>query len=159
MKPKFNGFLVLLLVLFAQLTFAQERAVSGTVTDEAGMPLPGVSVLIKGTKTGTQTDFDGKITLSNVAFASIKSAIGVQVFPNPIVEKRGQIRLSLPTAAHLSGDLFDVNGRLVRRVFDNNFAEGVNEIPLETDAATGIYFLDIRKNGQVVAHKKVFINH
>ena len=106
-----------------------------------------------------QTDFDGKITLSNVAFARIKSAIGVQVFPNPIVEKRGQIRLSLPTAAHLSGDLFDVNGRLVRRVFDNNFAEGVNEIPLETDAATGIYFLDIRKNGQVVAHKKVFINH
>ena len=63
MKPKFNGFLVLLLVLFAQLTFAQERAVSGTVTDDAGMPLPGVSVQIKGTKTGTQTDFDGKYSI------------------------------------------------------------------------------------------------
>lgn len=64
MKPKFNGFLVLLLVLFAQLTFAQERAVSGTVTDAAGMPLPGVSVIIKGTKTGTQTDFDGKYSIN-----------------------------------------------------------------------------------------------
>lgn len=63
MKLKFNGFLVLLVVLMAQLTFAQERAVSGTVTDNAGMPLPGVSVLVKGTKTGTQTDFDGRYSI------------------------------------------------------------------------------------------------
>lgn len=63
MKLKFNGFLVLLLVLVAQLSFAQERAVSGTVSDNAGMPLPGVSVLVKGTKAGTQTDFDGKFSI------------------------------------------------------------------------------------------------
>ena len=63
MKLKFNGFLVLLVILVAQLTFAQERAVSGTVSDNAGMPLPGVSVLVKGTKTGTQTDFDGKYSI------------------------------------------------------------------------------------------------
>ena len=63
MKLRFNGFLVLLLVLVAQLTFAQERAVSGTVSDNTGMPLPGVSVLIKGTKSGTQTDFDGKFSI------------------------------------------------------------------------------------------------
>ncbi|PAM94305.1 SusC/RagA family TonB-linked outer membrane protein [Flavobacterium sp. IR1] len=63
MKLKFNGFLVLLLALVAQLTFAQERAVSGNVSDNAGMPLPGVSVLVKGTKTGTQTDFDGKFSI------------------------------------------------------------------------------------------------
>ena len=63
MKLKFNGFLVLLIVLIAQITFAQERAVSGIVSDNAGMPLPGVSVLVKGTKSGTQTDFDGKFTI------------------------------------------------------------------------------------------------
>ncbi|TPG40025.1 SusC/RagA family TonB-linked outer membrane protein [Flavobacterium pectinovorum] len=63
MKLKFNGFLVLLLVLMAQLSFAQERTVSGTVSDNAGMPLPGVSVLVKGTKSGTQTDFDGKFSI------------------------------------------------------------------------------------------------
>ncbi|OXB16376.1 SusC/RagA family protein [Flavobacterium reichenbachii] len=33
---------------------------TGTVSDKAGLPLPGVSVLVKGTQTGTQTDFDGK---------------------------------------------------------------------------------------------------
>jgi TonB-linked SusC/RagA family outer membrane protein len=63
MKLKFNGFLVLLVVLLAQLTFAQERSVSGIVSDNAGMPLPGVSVLVKGTKNGTQSDFDGKYTI------------------------------------------------------------------------------------------------
>ncbi len=67
MKLKFNGILVLLLVLVAQITFAQERAVSGVVSDNAGMPLPGVSVLVKGTKSGTQTDFDGKYTIKATA--------------------------------------------------------------------------------------------
>ena len=63
MKLKFNGFLVLLVVLVAQITFAQERVVSGVVSDNAGMPLPGVSVLVKGTKSGAQTDFDGKYSI------------------------------------------------------------------------------------------------
>ena len=45
MKLKFNGILVLLLTLMAQLTFAQERSVTGNVSDDSGMPLPGVSVL------------------------------------------------------------------------------------------------------------------
>ncbi|NRT10914.1 SusC/RagA family TonB-linked outer membrane protein [Flavobacterium sp. 14A] len=63
MKLKFNGILVLLLVLMAQLTFAQERPVKGSVSDNAGLPLPGVSVLIKGTQNGTQTDIDGKYSI------------------------------------------------------------------------------------------------
>jgi len=63
MKLKFNGFLVLFIVLVAQITFAQERVVSGVVSDNTGLPLPGVSVLVKGTKNGTQTDFDGKYSI------------------------------------------------------------------------------------------------
>ncbi|MDR7371946.1 SusC/RagA family TonB-linked outer membrane protein [Flavobacterium aquidurense] len=63
MKLKLNGFLVLFLALVSQITFAQGRSVSGIVSDKAGMPLPGVSVLVKGTKAGTQTDFDGKFTI------------------------------------------------------------------------------------------------
>ncbi len=61
MKTKFNGILTLLLALTVQFVFAQ-KTVSGTVSDESGA-LPGVSVMIKGTKTGTETDFDGKYSL------------------------------------------------------------------------------------------------
>ncbi|MDR0541166.1 MAG: SusC/RagA family TonB-linked outer membrane protein, partial [Dysgonamonadaceae bacterium] len=48
-------------------TFAQQTqtyTVTGTVTDETGEPLIGASVSIKGTKTGTATDIDGKYRLS-----------------------------------------------------------------------------------------------
>ncbi|WKD84901.1 TonB-dependent receptor SusC [Polaribacter huanghezhanensis] len=62
MKTKFNGILTLLLALVVQVSFAQEKTISGTVSDKSGI-LPGVSVLIKGTKTGTETDFDGKYSI------------------------------------------------------------------------------------------------
>jgi iron complex outermembrane receptor protein len=44
---------------------AQEVTVTGTVTDATG-PLPGASVVVQGTTTGTQTDFDGNYTLDGV---------------------------------------------------------------------------------------------
>ena len=44
----------------------QQKTITGKVTDSSGQPLPGVSVVLKGTTTGTITDFDGKYTLANV---------------------------------------------------------------------------------------------
>ncbi|MBR9853079.1 MAG: SusC/RagA family TonB-linked outer membrane protein [Algicola sp.] len=43
---------------------AQEKTVSGEVTDASNQPLPGVSVVVVGTTTGTQTDFDGNYTIA-----------------------------------------------------------------------------------------------
>ncbi|WP_264534988.1 SusC/RagA family TonB-linked outer membrane protein [Flavobacterium sp. N1736] len=63
MKQNLKGFMVLFFVLALQLTFAQEKAITGTVSDNAGIPLPGVSILVKGTKSGTQTDLDGKYSI------------------------------------------------------------------------------------------------
>ena len=62
MKTKFNGILTLLLALVVQISFAQDKTVSGTVTEDSG-PLPGVSILVKGTNRGTETDFDGKYSI------------------------------------------------------------------------------------------------
>ena len=59
MKKRLQGFLMLFAALVVQVSFAQTRTISGTVTDDSGVPLPGVNVLISGTSTGTQTDFDG----------------------------------------------------------------------------------------------------
>jgi TonB-dependent starch-binding outer membrane protein SusC len=44
----------------------QQKSISGTVTDESGGPLPGVTIIIKGTTNGTVTNMDGNYTLSNV---------------------------------------------------------------------------------------------
>lgn len=43
---------------------AQEKAVTGTVTDENGLPLPGVNIVISGTNNGTQTNFDGEFSIT-----------------------------------------------------------------------------------------------
>ncbi|QFZ53871.1 SusC/RagA family TonB-linked outer membrane protein [Oceanihabitans sp. IOP_32] len=64
MKTKFNGILTLFLAFVVQFAFAQEKTISGTVSDESGMPLPGTTVLVKGTTTGTSTDFDGKYSIN-----------------------------------------------------------------------------------------------
>ncbi|SKB30353.1 SusC/RagA family TonB-linked outer membrane protein [Maribacter arcticus] len=67
-----------LLVLGAFLSFgiSQAQEVSGTVSD-AGGPLPGASVLEKGTTNGTQTDFDGNYSLTvNDGATIIVSYIG-----------------------------------------------------------------------------------
>jgi TonB-dependent starch-binding outer membrane protein SusC len=57
-------FLGLMLVL-TTLVYGQERVITGTITSgEDGSPLPGASVVVKGTTTGTTTDMDGKFTLS-----------------------------------------------------------------------------------------------
>ncbi len=54
---------MLFFVLILQSSIAQEKIIAGVVSDNAGIPLPGVSVLVKGTKLGTQTDFDGKYVI------------------------------------------------------------------------------------------------
>lgn len=64
MKIKFNGLLALFLALAVQISFAQTKDVTGTVTDGSGVPLPGVNIVIQGTTTGTQTDFDGNYSIS-----------------------------------------------------------------------------------------------
>ncbi len=46
--------------------FQQSKSVSGAVTDEAGQPLPGVTVVIKGTTQGTVTNMDGNYSISNI---------------------------------------------------------------------------------------------
>ncbi|WP_242082995.1 TonB-dependent receptor [Aestuariivivens sediminis] len=57
---KWMVFLMLLTTSGALLA----QVVSGTVIDDASQPLPGVSVIIKGTSTGATTDFDGNYTIN-----------------------------------------------------------------------------------------------
>jgi TonB-dependent starch-binding outer membrane protein SusC len=45
---------------------AQQSVISGTVTDESGQPLPGVTVVVKGTTQGTVTNGDGNYSLANI---------------------------------------------------------------------------------------------
>ncbi|ARK10497.1 SusC/RagA family TonB-linked outer membrane protein [Fibrivirga algicola] len=55
--------LMLFLMLSSQLTFAQDNSVTGKVSDNSGRGLPGVSVSVKGTTRGTNSDADGNFRI------------------------------------------------------------------------------------------------
>lgn len=56
--------LLLFLTLGLGLAHAQSKTINGVVSAEGGLPLPGVTILIKGSTSGTATDFDGNYQLN-----------------------------------------------------------------------------------------------
>ncbi len=54
---------ILLFILFAGYR-SENITIKGCITDERGLPVPGVTILVKGTKKGVITDLDGKYTIS-----------------------------------------------------------------------------------------------
>jgi len=62
MRSKFKWIFTLLVALSMQFSFAQEKTVTGTITD-GKLPLPGANVVIKGTTKGVSTDMDGKFSI------------------------------------------------------------------------------------------------
>lgn len=67
MKKSFKKASLCLLAVFVIATaWAQQKDISGTVSDDTGEPLPGVSVAVKGTSQGTITSVDGSFTLPDV---------------------------------------------------------------------------------------------
>ena len=65
MKLKLTWLMTLFMALVMNFSFGQEKTITGTVTTaEDGLPLPGATVLVKGTTRGTQTDFDGRYSIT-----------------------------------------------------------------------------------------------
>jgi TonB-linked SusC/RagA family outer membrane protein len=62
MRSKFKWIFTLLVALSMQFSFAQEKTVTGTITD-GKLPLPGANVVIKGTTNGVSTDMEGKFSI------------------------------------------------------------------------------------------------
>ncbi|WP_299556320.1 TonB-dependent receptor [Seonamhaeicola sp.] len=59
---KFKIKILYLFLLITSITFAQQT-ITGVVTSDDSQPLPGVTILLKGTSQGTSTDFDGKYSI------------------------------------------------------------------------------------------------
>lgn len=79
---------LLLCLLNTGVLFAQQRLIKGTVKNSFGEPVPGASILIKGTSSGTVTDVDGKFALtadaantlvvSFIGFNTVEVVVGAQ---------------------------------------------------------------------------------
>lgn len=96
----FRSFLVLLaLISYGSFAYGQRITVSGTITDAAnGDPIPGVTVLIKGTTQGTSTDMDGKYSIqAETNSLLVISFVGYETQEVP-VNGRAIVDVALKTA-------------------------------------------------------------
>ena len=97
MQTKFYTYLMVVAMLWlgTGMVYAQDIQVTGTVNDETGSPLPGVSILLKGTTRGTTTDLDGKYSISGPSSGVLVfSFIGYNTVEETI-GSRSKIDLSL----------------------------------------------------------------
>ncbi|TCN60619.1 TonB-dependent receptor [Flavobacterium circumlabens] len=72
-------------LLFSVIAMAQDVTVNGIINDESGLPVPGATILIKGTNKATASDFDGKfqinvpsngtLTVSFVGYNTVQEAV------------------------------------------------------------------------------------
>lgn len=80
------------------------KTITGNITDNKGVPLPGVSVGVKATSKGVQTDVNGNFTLGNISDADVLtiSSMGFQTIQEPVKDQSDfRIQLS-PTPKALS---------------------------------------------------------
>ena len=106
MIQKFRYLLTVVALLFLQGVIAQ--TITGTVSDEAGVPIPGANVIEKGTSNGTTTDFDGNYSIevsegatlqfSMIGYSEKEVAVGVQTTINVSLAEGEQLDEVVVTA-------------------------------------------------------------
>lgn len=106
MTRKLLLFLCLALLLGLSESFAQSVQVKGTVTDDSDLPVPGVSILVKGTNQGTVTDIDGNYQL-NVANAQSVLVFSFLGFKNQEITVGNQDQIDVKLQSEMS-DLGEV---------------------------------------------------
>src|ERR1700754_5353120 len=93
---------ILLPFIFIQTVAAQSVKISGVVTAKSdGLPLPGVSVAIKGTTNGVQTDVNGSFSISAKVNDVLRiSYIGFTTLEIPVTKNETALKIILEGAAN-----------------------------------------------------------
>jgi len=132
MKSKILKNLSSFLLLFAFAFNLQAQSISGTVTDDNGIPLPGATVLVQGTKIGVSTDFDGNYSInasqgntlvfSYVGYSSQSilvansTTLDVKLLPANALDEIILVGYSTQKASNISGSVSTVSGDEVAKL-------------------------------------------
>lgn len=136
-------FLLILSVSLTMATYAQDRQVTGVVTDQNdGAPIPGVNIVAKGTTIGTSTDKDGKFSLSVPASAStlVISYVGY-TSQEVAIPATNNVTVSLATTAQELEEVVVSVGRGTQRTIIDNPVP-VDNFTAKELATTGQFTFD-----------------
>ena len=137
----FLTMLAIVLLLSNSAAWAQGRTVTGTVTDPSGAGLPGVSVQLKGTQRGTNTDANGKYSLSDVpdnatfvlsfiGYATQEVAVGNRTAVDVKLADDAKALEEVVVVGYGTAKRKDLTGSVVQ-VTSKDFNAGVNPNPLQ----------------------------
>ena len=141
MKQTFkNAFLSILILL--GFAMSAQKTISGTITDENGVPLPGATVVVVETNDGTTTDFDGNysinasegqtILLSYVGYETLTLKVSDDINFDISLKQSGALDEIVVTALGISREkkslgysVTEVDGDNVNTIKDNNLASSL----------------------------------
>jgi TonB-linked SusC/RagA family outer membrane protein len=119
-----------LLMLFSTTAFAQDKTVSGTVKDaNTGLPLPGVSVKVSGSKTGTQTNASGSFSIKTAKGQTLEFSYVGYTIKRVAIKDANSINVSLEAE---SNDLENVEV-----VVAMDIKKKPRELPYSTGSVSG----------------------
>lgn len=135
--------------LFTTAAFAQSITISGAVSNSASKDaIPSVSVTIKGTKSGTLSNDQGKFTLTTsqkLPLVLVFSSIGYETLEYQVRTASESVNISLVPAIALGADVVVSASRVPERILESPVSiERVNLANVRNAPATGYY--DIFKN-------------
>lgn len=136
--------IVILMCFIGGSAFAQSKTISGTVVDETGSVLPGVSVVIKGTASGTTTDVEGRysVTIDNPAEATLiftfigynaqevavsnRSSVDVSLTPDTqTLQEIVVVGYGTQRKSDLTGSIASIKAADLAKTSGSNIAEGL----------------------------------
>ena len=121
-------------LLFGVAAFAQQKNISGTVKGEDGQPIPGVTVMIKGTTVGASTDLDGKysfnytqanptLVVSCIGYETQEFAVGTQRVIDVVLVEESTSLDETVVVGYAVGNKRNITGA-VERVTEENMNTG-----------------------------------
>lgn len=128
-------FLMFVFVIGTSMTSWAQTTVTGTVSDEQNVPLPGATVLEKGTSNGTTTDFDGNftiqvsdesaiLTISFLGYATKEYPLNGQTNVSAVLQEDSSLLDEVVVVGYGTQRIKDVTGA-VKRVTSEDFNKGV----------------------------------
>lgn len=149
--------MILALLCFFTPAFAQNTAVTGTVTDQNGAGIPGVTVTVQGTNVATQTDAQGRysisapgngvLVLSSVGYGTSEVRINGQTTVNTTLSTQGTNLNEVVVVGYGTARRRDITGS-VSTVREKDFNKGVFTAPDQLIQGKAAGVLVINNTGQ-----------